>query len=111
VWRRQYGGGGGTSDSTSNFVEAVATAGDSTAKFVGTVATAGALPTSMHGRSLPLSSLWITVTNARDAIHCFNRPYPVSTVDAWGQVCLAVIDPGIRKAISDVGEPGLVLGH
>jgi len=39
-------------------------------------------------------------------------PYrPRCTVDAWGQVCLAVIDPGIRKAISDAGEPGLVLGH
>ncbi|MEA2914575.1 MAG: hypothetical protein QOJ15_6656 [Bradyrhizobium sp.] len=37
--------------------------------------------------------------------------YPVCTVDAWGQVCLAVIDPGIRKTISDAGEPGLVLGH
>jgi hypothetical protein len=33
--KRQYGGGGGTGHSTSNFVEAVATAGDSTAKFVG----------------------------------------------------------------------------
>src|SRR6202023_882749 len=77
---RPCGGGGGTGDSTSNFVEAVAAAGDSTAKIVGAVATAGALPTSMHGRSLALSSLWITVTNARDAIHCFNKPYPVCTV-------------------------------
>jgi hypothetical protein len=53
---RPCGGGGGTGDSTSNFVEAVAAAGDSTAKFVGAVATAGALPSSMHGRSLALSS-------------------------------------------------------
>jgi hypothetical protein len=54
---RQYGSGGGTGNSTSNFVEAVATAGDSTAKFVGAVATEGILPTSMHGPSLPLSSV------------------------------------------------------
>ena len=54
---RHYGIDGGTGDSTSNFVEAVAIAGDSTAKFVGAVATAGILPTSMHGPSLPLSSV------------------------------------------------------
>ena len=67
-------GGGGTGDSTSNFVEAVATAGDSTAKFVGAVATAGILPTSMHGPSLPLSSLCMTMTSAPNSIHCFNNP-------------------------------------
>src|ERR1700738_416510 len=65
-------GGDGTGVSTSNCVEAVATAGDSTAKFVGAVATAGILPTSMHGPSLPLSSLCMTMPNAPDSIHCFN---------------------------------------
>jgi hypothetical protein len=51
---RQYGGGGGTGDSTSNFVEAVAIAGDSTAKFVGAMATAGALsPTCLTSSLVP----------------------------------------------------------
>jgi hypothetical protein len=51
---RQYGGGGGTGDSTSNFVEAVAIAVDSPAKFVGAMATAGALsPTCLTSSLVP----------------------------------------------------------